>query len=143
MVVAPVWTFVARMQDADLHLVWLMLFAAEHGATIGGVPGAALLVVAVATVGQLLGVLGAVPVAAGAVGTGAAVLVPHGCYVLAVLFGVACLLAPYAAERPGGGKRGADDFDAGDIYAADFPFEASNGGDGDGDDDDCPPRFCF
>ena len=62
MVVAPVWTFVAGMQDADLHLVWLMLFAAEHGATIGGVPGAALLVVAVATVGQLLGVLGAVPV---------------------------------------------------------------------------------
>ena len=114
------------VDNADIQLVWLMLFAAEHGTTIAGIPGATMLMVAVMVVGQLLGLMGLLPIAAGIIGTAAAVFVPHGCYVLAVLFGVFCILAKREPSKSDDESLIESAFTAG--------IELS---------DECPPKFCF
>jgi len=114
------------MSSADMHLVWLMLFAAEHGSTAGGIVGAAACSVAIGLVSQLLGVLGPVPLAAGIIGTAVAATIPHGCYAIATLFGVACLAAPRTtAVQP---KR-TDPVST--LLESGYSL------------DECPPRFCF
>lgn len=122
--------FFGSIDDADIHFVWLMLFAAEHGAWIGGMVGATLLVVAVTVMGQLLGLMGIIPVAAGILGAAAAVFVPHGCYVLAVLFGVACILVLYTK------KKNTLNIDNENLLesAVTTGIDLS---------EDCPPKFCF
>ena len=121
--------FVSEIHDADLHLVWLMLFAAEHGVWIGGVSGATMLMVAVAVVGQLLGLMGLLPVAAGLVGTAAAVFVPHGCYAIAVLFGVVCILNIHTKKKSAANTEET-------LLEAAFSTDAELS-------EDCPPKFCF
>lgn len=112
--------------NADIQLVWLMLFAAEHGTWVAGVPGATILMVAVLVVGQLLGLVGLLPIVAGVVGTAAAAFVPHGCYVLALLFGILCILTE--REPP----------NANDDSLVESAFTA-----GIDLSDECPPKFCF
>ena len=123
-------TFFENIDDADIQFVWLMLFAAEHGSWIGGTFGATLLVIAVILIGQLLGVMGVVPVAAGIIGTAAAIFIPHGCYVLAVLFGLGCILVLHTKKNNSLSNNSESFLESAFTTGVELSEE-------------CPPKFCF